>query len=189
MPIAAPMRRIMIIGPSGSGKSTLARAIGARLGLPVIHLDVLFWQPGWVESDEASFRARIEQAAAGEAWVIDGNYSRFFDLRFARADTVIWLDLPRRLYFPRTVWRMVKNYGRERGDIGPGCPERFDYRFFRDWVWTYPHRTRAKHAHLMQTLPPRIVGVTLTSKAEVNAFVESLHASPANDSPRRARAG
>jgi adenylate kinase family enzyme len=170
-------RRIMIIGPSGSGKSTLARAIGARVGLPVTHLDALFWLPGWVESDEPSFRERIATAANADSWVIDGNYSRHYDLRLPRADTIIFLDLPRRVYFPRTVWRMLKNYGRERGDIGLGCPERLDLAFFRDWVWTYPVRARPKTVQFMASLPPHVHGITLSTKAAVEQFVADLPAS------------
>jgi adenylate kinase family enzyme len=170
-------RRIMIIGPSGSGKSTLARAIGARLDLPVTHLDALFWLPGWVESDETSFRERIATVANADAWVIDGNYSRHYDLRLPRADTIVFLDLPRRVYFPRTIWRMLKNYGRERGDIGPGCPERFDLAFFRDWVWTYPVRGRPKAVQFMASLPPHVHGITLSTNAAVARFVADLPAS------------
>lgn len=164
----------MVMGSSGTGKSTLARTLGARLGLPVTHLDALFWQPGWVETPDPEFRAKIAQVAANERWVIDGNYSRHLDLRLPRADAVIWLDLPRHVYFPRTIWRMLTNYGRERGDIGPGCPERFDLPFFRDWVWTYPVRGRPKQAALMASLPPHVRGFTLRSRAEVKAFVDGL---------------
>ncbi len=167
-------RRIMIMGPSGSGKSTLARALGARLGLPVMHLDRLFWQPGWVEPDEPSFRAKIAKAAAGETWIIEGNYSRQVDLRLPRADVLIWLDLPRRVYFSAAVWRMLKNYGRERGDIGPGCPERFDIAFFRDWVWTYPTRGRPKQLALMRAMPPHVSSLTLRSRREVAQLMKGL---------------
>lgn len=169
-----PPRRIMIIGPSGAGKSTLARRLGAALGLPVVHLDVLFWKPGWVERDEADFRARIADATAGDTWIIDGNYSRHLDLRLARAEAIVWLDLPRRVYFPAAFLRMVRHYGRERGDIGAGCPERFDLAFYRDWVRTYPWRGRPKHAALMASLPAGVAGITLTSRAEVAGFVAGL---------------
>jgi adenylate kinase family enzyme len=91
------------------------------------------------------------EAAAGDAWVMDGNYTTHLDLRLPRAEAVIWLDLPRYVYFPRTVWRMIRNYGRERGDIGPGCPERFDLPFLRDWVWTYPTLSRAQHLSFWPT--------------------------------------
>ena len=87
---------------------------------------------------------------------------------------LIWLDFPRRTYFPRTVWRMAKNYGRERGDIGPGCPERFDLAFFRDWVWTYPTRGRPKQLTLMANLPSHVQPVVLRSRGEVAAFSARL---------------
>jgi adenylate kinase family enzyme len=174
--------RILVIGPSGAGKSTLARAIGVRMGLPVTHLDALFWQPGWVEGDEAVFRAKIAAVAATNAWVIDGNYTRHLDLRLARAHAVIWLDLPRHVYFPRAVWRSIRNYGRERGDVGIGNPERFDVSFFKNWVWTYPTRGRAKQAALMASLPAAITARTLTSRRQVAAFVRELPQSLASAS-------
>src|SRR5215475_4191315 len=100
-------QRILIIGPSGAGKSTLARCIGERLGLPVVHLDAINWNPGWVQTEVEPFRRRVAEAAAGEAWVMDGNYSAHLDLRLPRAQAVIWLDLPRFVYFPRALWRSI----------------------------------------------------------------------------------
>ena len=168
-------RRILVFGPSGAGKSTLARHIGRRLGIPVVHLDAIYWQPGWVETEPERFREGVAGAAAGEAWVMDGNYhTTHLDLRLARAEAVIWLDLPRYVYFPRTVWRMIRHYGRERGDVGPGCPERFDLPFLRDWVWAYPTRTRGRHAELMDSLPAQIHGIILRSTIEVATFTDRL---------------
>ncbi len=163
-------QRILIMGPSGSGKSTVARRLGAKLGLPVTHLDALFWLPNWVEIDEPQFRERIAAAAAGEHWIIEGNYSRTLDLRLPRTEAVIFLDLPRYVYFPRAIWRSVKNYGRERADIGPGCKEQFDLKFFREWVWRYPER-RPKQIAIMQSPPSHIRAITLTSTKEVAAFI------------------
>ena len=47
------MERILVLGPCGAGKSTPAVKLGAKLGLPVIHLDKEYWRPGWVEPDPA----------------------------------------------------------------------------------------------------------------------------------------
>ncbi len=166
--------RIVIIGPSGSGKSTLARAIGARLGLPVVHLDMLFWNPGWTPSPLEVFRERVGAAAAEPSWVMDGNYTACLDTRLARAQAVVWLDLPRWIYFPRTVRRLARYYGRERGDLGAGCRERFDLAFFRDWVWAYPARRRSDHAALVAALPDGVTAVVLRSPREVRQFVTAL---------------
>lgn len=86
------MRRVLIVGNSGGGKSTLARSLGAKLGLPVIHLDVLFWKPGWVESDRADFRVRVAEALQAPAWICDGNFTSSYDLRMPYADTIIWIE-------------------------------------------------------------------------------------------------
>ena len=66
-------KRILVLGPSGSGKSTLARRIGARLGIPVVHLDTFHWNPGWIESEVGRFRQKVAEAVASDAWVMDGN--------------------------------------------------------------------------------------------------------------------
>jgi len=175
MPQSKPApKRILILGPSGAGKSTLARRLGARLGLPVVHLDALNWNPGWVQTETGRFRERLAEAAAQESWVMDGNYTTHLDLRLPRAEAVIWLDLPRYVYFPRTLWRTARNYGRAREDIGPGCLERFDLTFFRDWVWTYPARSRTIHAELLANLPSSIHGIILRSPAGVRKFTNNL---------------
>ena len=111
------MRRIAILGCSGAGKSTFARALGARLGVPVTHLDALFWQPGWAEPDNERFRASVAAAVAGDAWITEGNYvTRTFDLRLPRADTVIFIHQPRWLCAYRILARWLTSFGRTRPD-------------------------------------------------------------------------
>jgi adenylate kinase family enzyme len=108
---------------------------------------------------------------------MDGNYTTHLDLRLPRADAVILLDLPRHIYFPRAVWRSIRNYGRDRDDLGRGCPEHFDPWFLADWVWNYPTRSRARHAQIMSDLPVGIRGITLTSPREVARFEDELRGS------------
>jgi adenylate kinase family enzyme len=185
------MQRIMIIGGSGTGKSTLARVLGSKLELPVVHLDRQYWSRGWVAPEPAEWRRRVAELAAGDAWVMDGNYSSTFDLRLPRAHALAWLDLPRWIYFPRAVKRLVANYGRERGDIGPGCPERLDLDFLFNWVWSYPTRSRPRTLHLVQELAATKRIVVLRSRREVAAFAEGLPASltaPTPSAPPRASA-
>src|SRR5277367_6674004 len=95
-----PPQRIVIVGCSGSGKSTLARKLGLRLGLPVVHLDVLHYLPGWKRASLAEFRARVTEEHRGEAWISEGNFASWtFDIRLPRAESIIVLERPRWLCF------------------------------------------------------------------------------------------
>ena len=109
------MRRVSVVGGSGAGKTTLARQLAAQLGVPHIELDAIFHQPGWKPLPPQQFARRVSAAAAGDGWVIDGNYSIVRQLVWRRADTVIWIDLPRRTVMRWIIWRTVRRLitGRE----------------------------------------------------------------------------
>jgi adenylate kinase family enzyme len=130
------MRRVLVLGCSGSGKSTFARALGARARLPVVHLDQLYWRPGWVPAPRAEFEAAVAEAAAGERWVMDGNNASTFGLRVPRADAIVWFRRSRALCLWRVARRVAGSYGRVRPDMAPGCPERLDLEFLR-YIWTF----------------------------------------------------
>jgi adenylate kinase family enzyme len=129
------MRRIVILGCAGSGKSTLARRLGRQLQLPVVHLDRLFWRPGWTWPEIPGFRTRVAEAIAGEAWISDGNYVlTSFDLTVPRADTIIILERPRWLCLFRVLWRSLSH--RERPDLPQGCQEKLDWQLI-SYVWRF----------------------------------------------------
>ena len=100
------MQRVLVIGQSGSGKSTLAGFLARRLGLRHVELDALFHGPGWVPNPR--FREDVDAATSAPAWVVDGNYSAVRDLLWARADTLVWLDLPRTTTARRAVLRTLR---------------------------------------------------------------------------------
>lgn len=172
------MQRIVILGNAGSGKSTLARALGARLGLPVVHLDTLFWEPGWVEPDAELFRARVQAAVAPDAWVCEGNYARrTFDLRLPRADLIIWLDTPRLTCFRRVIVRSVLN--RPRPDLPAGCTEQLNRAFltFLKFVWTFDKGYRPGIDAVRLAKGPQVPVLHLRGRRQIDAFV-SLPALP-----------
>ena len=74
-------QRILIIGCPGSGKSTLARRLSAQTGLPIVHLDALYWLPGWVERSREDFDALLQDKLEKPRWIIDGNYTRTLAMR------------------------------------------------------------------------------------------------------------
>lgn len=137
------MLRVLIVGNSGGGKSTLATKLGAKLGLPVIHLDVLFWKPGWIESDDDDFRARTAEALAAPAWVCDGNFGGSWDLRMPLADTIVWIDQPPLLCLWRALWRIVDYRDGTRPDMAEGCRESLDFNFY-GFILTYNRKVRPR---------------------------------------------
>ncbi|HSF11968.1 MAG TPA: AAA family ATPase [Erythrobacter sp.] len=142
------MDRVLIIGPCGSGKSTLARELAPRMGLPLVHMDRLGWQAGWVETEKAELNSRLADAVAQDAWLIEGNYGSTLPPRLERADTVIYLDFPIHLCLWRLIKRIVTLRGQSRPDMPEGCPERFDAAFF--WyvmTWNTGPRVRTE-AHI-----------------------------------------
>ncbi|MDF1503425.1 hypothetical protein, partial [Roseisolibacter sp. H3M3-2] len=164
--VSAAVRRVSIVGPGGAGKSTLARALGARTGLPVVHLDARHWSAGWVEPDRAEWRRTVEALVAEPAWILDGNYGGTLDVRLAASDTVVFLDLSP----ARCVWRAARRAwryrGRSRPDMAPGCPEQFTWEFAR-WIWTYRRRRRPDVLRRLAALPPTTAVVHLRTPRAV----------------------
>ena len=147
------MRRVSVIGISASGKTTLGSAIAGILGVPFTELDGIHHQPGWTELYATEFQARIEPIVAEEAWVIDGNYTSkgVNDLVWDRADTVVWLDVPRseamRNVVSRTVRRAATREELWNGNVEPWS-NFFDPRPRKNivtWTWSRFYPTREKY--------------------------------------------
>jgi adenylate kinase family enzyme len=107
---SAAMQRISIIGSSGAGKSTLARELSRRLSLPWLELDSIHHQADWTPIEPERFHEAVAAHVAGERWVVDGNYSSHGIAQrvWERADTIVWLDLPRALVTARVIGRSFK---------------------------------------------------------------------------------
>jgi adenylate kinase family enzyme len=149
---SAIVRRVSVVGTSGSGKSTLARELAETLGVPHLELDAVHHQPGWAPLPTDEFRRIVAARAAAGGWVIDGNYGRVRDLVWARADTVVWLDLPKRTVMRQVVWRTLRRVALRR-ELWNGNRER--WRNFLtwnpeqsviSWAWHKHAPDRAKYA-------------------------------------------
>lgn len=151
------------------------------MGLPVVHMDQLFWEPGWTMAPEELFLSRVRAAIDADEWVMDGNYSRTWPDRLARADTVIFLDLstPRRLW--RVIRRIAKSYGRVRFDMAKGCPEHLDFDFLTKWVAQYHRRSRPSALGLMTPDGPAagLTQIHLHGPRAVHRFLANCSPRPA----------
>lgn len=167
------MQRISIIGSGGAGKSTLAARLGNILNLPVIHLDRLHWQPGWVEPPKQEWRRKVEEAVTGERWIIDGNYGGTMAIRLVACDTVIYLDFPRAICTWRVIKRRFKYRNGTRPDMGEGCPEKLDLEFI-SWIWNFPSNTKPGIEDRLSRLPGDKRLIRLTSAQAVESFIREV---------------
>jgi adenylate kinase family enzyme len=171
------MQRVLVIGCGGSGKSTFAAHLAGRLGLPLVHLDALFWRPGWVETPREQWAETVARVISGPAWILDGNYGGTLEQRLRACDTVIFLDPPRLLCAARVLRRWMRFRGRSRPDMSPGCPERISLAFLW-WVLTYPERRRPEVLRRLSGMRPDQRVVVLRSPREVDRFLASAGSSP-----------
>ena len=105
--------KIIVLGCPGSGKSTFARWLAARTGLPLIHLDNVWWRADGTHISRAEFDRALNELLAGESWIMDGDYSRIYEVRIRASDTVIFLDYPEEVCMAGVVARV----GQERPDM------------------------------------------------------------------------
>ena len=166
------MERIMIIGGCGAGKSTLSKKLGAQLRLPVIHLDQLYWQPGWQEVEDTIFDERLTIALMEPKWIMDGNFGRTLPQRLVACDTIIYLDYSRIKCLYGVMKRVITTYGKTRDDMGPGCPERFDMEFLK-FVWHFNQKHRKKYYAMLKAETDKKV-IILKNRRAANQFLKGL---------------
>lgn len=170
------VERIAIVGSGGAGKSTLAIRLGEVLGSPVIHIDQLFWQPGWKRLPKALHVPTLLVAMEGPRWIIDGDHVWTQPLRFSRSDTIVFMDYARRRCLLRVLRRTLQHPGRSRPGMAEGCKERINWTLLR-WVWRYPKIERPQLLAHLAALGPEKRVVVLRNDAEVERFLQSMRAS------------
>ncbi|MBK22634.1 MAG: adenylate kinase [Halobacteriovorax sp.] len=137
------MKKILVVGSSCTGKTSTARLIEKELGIPFTDMDDLFWKPNWGESSEEELRLKMTKATDAESWVMSGNFRRTNDITWARADAIVWLNLPFPVVLRQAIYRTLKRI-LTKESICNGNRETFSKVFFSRssilmWVFrTYP---------------------------------------------------
>ncbi len=160
-------KKIIVLGCSGSGKSLLSKRLAAATGLPLFHLDNIWWKPDRTHISRDEFDLRLSEILSGGSWIIDGDYSRTYETRFRACDTVIFLDLPETLCLESAALRT----GTARDDI-PWTEDAFDPRL-KEEILRYRGENRPAVYSLTEKHPEKNVFI-FTDRGQADRWVSSL---------------
>ncbi len=99
--------KIMIFGRPGSGKSTFALKLHQVTEIPLHHLDKFFYTENWIERNYYDFISIQKSFIDQDQWVIDGNCINSLEMRFAKADLVLFFNYPIYICFFRILKRLI----------------------------------------------------------------------------------
>ncbi len=170
------MRRVAVVASaSGNGKTTVGRQLAEALGVQFVETDAFVHGPGWTETPDDVLREQLEPILASDGWVIDGTYEhKIGDLVPRAADTVVWLDLPIRVWLPRLVRRTWRRFRGHQLLWNDNKETLSSVIFARDslFVWAF-----LSHFRRRREWPQRLRGlrvIRLTTSAEVEQFLADV---------------
>jgi adenylate kinase family enzyme len=169
------MKKILVIGNSGSGKTTFAKELAEKTGLPLVHLDKIFWCGEWAHISRDEFDSILKKELQKNEWIIDGDFSRTLPHRLKCADTVFYLDLPTITCLWGATVRVLKNFGKTRFDMGGNCPERFDKHKINLYkaIISY-NKLRRTECYKMLSEQRNIKIIIFKSRRQINSFLKSI---------------
>lgn len=166
------MKRILIIGSNGAGKSTFSFKLAEKLGLPLVHIDQIYWRGNWDVTPENEFDCVVSAETSKPAWIIEGNNFRSLTHRLARADTVFWFEFPPPLCVLNILRRERKYCGQVRPDMPDECVSRWDLAFLKI-VWEFNKKNHARIEKLLGQHKHFTV-IRFTNYRQVKRYMEQL---------------
>ena len=166
------MERILVIGSNGAGKTTFSYALAEKTGLPLTHLDRLYWRNCWEVTPREEFNALVAAEARKPRWIIEGNNIRSIGERLQYADTVFWFELPPAVCVLGVLKRVVKYRGRVRPDMPDQCVCRIDFGFLRE-VWNFNKKNHDRIEKILES-QSGVKVIHFTSRKQAKAYLNSL---------------
>ena len=158
------MKKIIVIGCPGSGKSTVSRALHSKTGIPLYHLDMMYWNADKTTVEKSVFHERLSAVLAQDEWIIDGNYGSTMELRMAACDTVIFLDYP----LDVCLDGIKERRGKPRSDM-PWIETEEDAEFI-EFIKSYSEQQKPKVLVLLEKYGDKNI-IILESREQADAFL------------------
>lgn len=162
------MKRIIVIGCPGSGKSRLSRELHTKTGIPLYHLDMIFWNADKTTVEKSVFLSRLSDVLAKERWIIDGNYASTMEQRMAACDTVVFLDYP----VDVCLNGIKERRGKPRSDM-PLVETKEDAEFL-EFIRNYNVQQRPKVLLLLEKYGNKNI-IILKSREQADEFLNRKH--------------
>lgn len=160
--------RIMIFGRPGSGKSTFALKLHETTGLPLYHLDKYFFENNWKERNYNEFLTIQRSLVNQDEWIIDGNSTKSFEMRYAKADLALYFNYPRYICY----WRIFKRLfckNKAIDDRAENCNETVRFSLIK-YMWSFEKRVKKQIANL-RTKYPNCRFMEITSDKDLGDFL------------------
>ncbi len=158
------MKKIIVIGCPGSGKSTVSRALHNKTGIPLYHLDMMYWNADKTTVEKSVFLERLSAVLEKDEWIIDGNYGSTMELRMAACDTVIFLDYPLEVCLDGIKERL----GKQRSDM-PWIETEEDAEFI-EFIKNYNEQQKPKVLELLEKYDDKNI-IIFRSREQADAFL------------------
>lgn len=163
------MKKIMVIGCPGSGKSTFCKALHNITGIPLYHLDMMYWNADRTTVEKSVFRERLSNVIENDEWIIDGNYGSTMELRLQACDTVVFLDYP----LDVCLEGIRSRRGKERTDMPWVEAENEVDEEFIEFVKNYNSVSRPTVMELLNKYSYKNVFI-FKNRSEANVFLNQL---------------
>jgi len=162
------MQKVIVIGCPGSGKSTFSKALHDAMGLPLYHLDMMYWNADGTHVPKGTFMERLHQALEKESWIIDGNYGSTMELRMQFCDTIFFLDYPLDI----CIDGIRSRKGKERTDMPCATLEDEDNEFV-EFVKNYNSTSRPIVMDLLHKYSRKHI-IIFGDRNEANEFLSQI---------------
>ena len=158
------MKKVIVIGCPGSGKSTVSRTLHNKTGIPLYHLDMMYWNADKTTVEKSVFLKRLSDVLEKDEWIIDGNYGSTMELRMAACDTVIFLDYP----LDVCLDGIRERRGKPRSDM-PWIETEEDSEFI-EFIKNYNEQQKPKVLELLKKYSDKNI-IILESREQADAFL------------------
>ena len=164
-------KRICVIGNSGAGKSTFSNKLAKKFDYPLCHSYKIIWQAGWVKAPKGELINKIQEFIAQDKWIFDGNGKSTYDIRLAKADLVIFLDLNPFLCCWRAIFRALTTS--HRLDMAEDCVERIDFEFYR-YILTYRKKVVPVFYQAYEKYKENVDLIVVKNQKELDVLLEKF---------------